>query len=786
MAREASRRGKAALVLMLVLVGTLLAGISAQRVASSDPSTYDATVRWTSYGIPHVTAANWGGLGYGYGYAAAKDYLCLIAEEYVTTAGERSMHFGADATYSLTSNGQSYTNRQSDLYFTLLDENPDLLSSIADYPRPELQELLGGYVAGYNRYLADEGAPVDCAGEAWVRPITREDVVHRVNKVNLIASMGFFAPYMVGAVPPVGAPQDSDAPESVAAALVPSLPTSDTLGLGSNGYAFGSEITTNGRGMLLGNPHFPWQGPERFHQLHLTIPGQVDIMGMSLLGVPLVLIGFNENFAWTHTVSTGWRFSVHELRLVPGDPTAYVVDGEVERMTTREVSADLGDGVASHTFYFSRYGPIINFPVANGQGLSWDPVRAYALHDMNAGNDRTAEQFYQWATAQSFDEFVSDLKTTHGIPWVNTIAASPDGRAMYADVSIVPNYDADKLQRCNTPIGRALYAAARLPVFDGSRSECAPTLDPRAAQPGIIPAEDMPMLITTDWAINANDDAWLPNPAHPLTGYSPMVGPGPSERSARTRMGYVLAAEHEPGSLTLTGLQESLFSDRLYVPETELDAMLPALCTPALGVSNAGQVVDLTAACAALATWDKRAGVESAGLPLFELFWARTPKTWLVPFDANDPVNTPRGFVAADPRVRAALADSVLLMQGAGLAVGATAGEARFVTRDGERIPLHGAAGGLGSPAMLTVPFKAGVGFLEPVHGNSYIQTVTWDDDGAPIAEAVLSYSQSPHDSSPHRADQTKLYSQKQWVRLPFAEADILADPALVTLHLEE
>ena len=784
-------RAKVAVVLVLALVaGSVAAGVVGDRALDAADAEYEATIRWTSYGIPHIEASDWGGLGYGYGYAAANDYLCKIAEEYVTTNGERSRFFGADGSYALTSNGQSYTNRESDLFFTLLKENPDLVASIAEHPRAQIQDAIDGYVAGYNRWLADNADDVskDCAGKPWVRPITRDDVVHRANKLNLIASMGFFAPSMVRASPPL---PDAAIPSAAVdvAGIAERLPTSETLGLGSNGYAFGSEMTENGRGMLLGNPHFPWQGPERFHELHLTIPGEVDVMGMTLLGVPLVLIGFTEHFAWTHTVSTGWRFSLHELKLAPGDPTAYVVDGAIEPMTVRSVTVDLGDGgTASHDFYFSRFGPIISFPVQNvggqGVGLLWTPAVAYALNDANAANGRTVEQFYQWATADSFDEFVADLKATHGIPWVNTIAASADGRALYADVSVVPNFDAAKIQRCNTPVGRALFAAARLPVFDGSRSECAPTIDPRAAQPGIIPADDMPLLITNDWLINSNDDAWLPNPDHPILGYSPMVGPGPSERSARTRMGYVMAAEHEPGSLTLQGLQESLFADRLFIPETELDAILAGACTPAVAISNGGRLVDLREACDALSAWDRRADVDSAGLPLFELFWLRAPKTWLVPFDANDPVGTPRAHASADPRVRAALADAVLLMQGASLPLDATAGEARTTLRHGERIPVHGAAHALGSPAMMTIPFKAGVGFEEPVHGNSYIQTVAWDDDGRPVAEAVLSYSQSPHSDSPHHADQTKLYAQKEWVRLPFAKADILADPELVTLQL--
>ena len=32
---------------------------------------YDVDLRWTSYGIPHVKANDWGSLGYGFAYATA-------------------------------------------------------------------------------------------------------------------------------------------------------------------------------------------------------------------------------------------------------------------------------------------------------------------------------------------------------------------------------------------------------------------------------------------------------------------------------------------------------------------------------------------------------------------------------------------------------------------------------------------------------------------------------------------------------------------------------------------
>ena len=73
----------------------------------------------------------------------------------------------------------------------------------------------------------------------------------------------------------------------------------------------------NGAGMVLGNPHFPWDGAERLYQAQLTIPGKLDVSGGSLYGVPAVLIGQNRHLAWSHTVASAWRFTPFELTLVP-------------------------------------------------------------------------------------------------------------------------------------------------------------------------------------------------------------------------------------------------------------------------------------------------------------------------------------------------------------------------------------------------------------------------------------------------------------------------------------
>ncbi|MEU6238506.1 penicillin acylase family protein, partial [Kitasatospora sp. NPDC047058] len=57
---------------------------------------YTAKIRRTEYGVPHIVARDFGGLGFGYGYAFAQDNLCQLADHVVTLRGERSRWFGPD------------------------------------------------------------------------------------------------------------------------------------------------------------------------------------------------------------------------------------------------------------------------------------------------------------------------------------------------------------------------------------------------------------------------------------------------------------------------------------------------------------------------------------------------------------------------------------------------------------------------------------------------------------------------------------------------------------------
>ncbi|MBK8105278.1 MAG: penicillin acylase family protein [Betaproteobacteria bacterium] len=249
----------------------------------------------------------------------------------------------------------------------------------------------------------------------------------------------------------------------------------------------------------------------RFWQMHLTVPGQIDVMGASTGHGAMVSVGFNKDVAWSHTVSTGKRFTLHELALVPGNATSYLLDGQPVKMTARELTIDVrgADGAQtrkSTTVWTTRWGPVVVVPRA---GLNWTAKTAYALQDANAGNVRFIASWEAINRSRSVQE-IHQAHASLGIPWVNTVAVDRQGNAMYADVSVVPDVDAAQLERCApSKPAAALRVAAGLVVLDGS-SDCGWRRDPASPVPGLTPIQRMPVAIRGDWCTTATTASSTP------------------------------------------------------------------------------------------------------------------------------------------------------------------------------------------------------------------------------------------------------------------------------------
>ncbi|WP_435768810.1 penicillin acylase family protein [Nocardioides sp. SYSU DS0651] len=759
---------------------------------------YRATVRITSHGIPHVVADDWGSLGYGSGYAMARSSICNLADTLITARGQRSRYLGPDGRYDDRVSMEA-SNLQVDALVRDLRNRKvveGLLSSPAG-PSARARKMVRGYTAGINRFLRDnEVSDPACRGAAWIRPDATElDLWYGVYLANLLASTGVFVKEIVEADPPtltepglpdlsaIGLPLPTSEQEvEEFAARVDQEALRRSLGqdgdFGSNATAVGGDASSTGRGMLLGNPHFPWAGRYKFAQQHLTIPGRYDVAGASLIGAPVVNIGWNKDVAWSHTVSTAYRFTPYEYLTVGPGTTYLTANGLVKRAERRFVDVEVRrpDGslaTVREDLYRVPQGYVIDSP---SQFMGWSPLSFWAIRDANAEHLRTIDTFLAMGEATSARDLLRRQDAGGGMPWVNTTAADRRGEVVYADHSVVPHVTDAMADRCMTVIGRLLDVVAGLPGLNGALADgaCAWGADADAQRPGILGPGRLPDVVRRDWVVNANDSYWTPNDEVRLEGYPSIIGCERCERTMRTRMvtQYVVdrLAVGKETPATLRGHQHD---NRVRAAEVmREDGRLDAVCD-ATGEAEA---------CAVLRAWDGRSDTSSVGYHVFEEFVRRAPSgnaLWSVPFDANDPLHTPRGLKTSKPVVDAMRA-AIDHLRAEGVPFDASWGSLQVAgDRGAPAYPVGGGDGDLAGNANAVASRKpvANTDRYKPIsYGSSHIQAVAYLPDGSVDARTILTYGQYENPASPWSADQTLLFSQEKWVRFAWTPAQIRAD----------
>lgn len=673
-------------------------------IQAFDPDgTLSADIRWTTYGVPHVTADNLESMAYGVGFAFARDNLCVLADQIVKYNSERSKYFGPD---QVPGSGDSAHLINDFGYLTvgireLAEENLPRLSANA-------RAMFQGYTAGYNKYLNE--TPVSeqdqsCAGQPWVTNIDSVDLLtYSLGVALLPGAANFLGPMFLAA--PEGKSYLPTPAESAPAALTANLkitpsvtlPEKNPQEMGSNGWGLGSDKTTNGKGMVLGNPHFPHTGNLRFWNFHAQVPGHLNVTGSSLMGLPgAVNIGFNENVAWTHTFSTAEHFVVYQLTLDENDASGmtHIVDGN--RRTIYEKPMQIDVAVApgqtiklNKTAYYTNYGPIIEVP----GNFDWNSSNVFAIKDANLPNLDIVDHWLAMNMATSMDEFKQAFKDYDGVIFNNTMAASSDGQVFYIDDSTVPNLTETAIEQLTTnPLLIQTKAVAGFTVLPGHISQF--DFD------GPVPYEEAPKYEGTDSVQNSNDSYWLTNLSSPISVPNPMYGNEDYQQTLRSRMGQKFI-ETEAGSdntFTPQEVESLLLNNRSYLAEEILDDLL-ALCAAqgATPVNVNGVDVDISGACAALEDWDGTMNIASTGAHVFREFafqFNQAPQ-WEVPFSLESPVTTPTGLLQNDTTLMQ-IAKAVQVIEQAGVAFDAPFGDVQFVERSlpngtasGERLPWGG------------------------------------------------------------------------------------------------
>ncbi|MEM9256645.1 MAG: penicillin acylase family protein [Pseudomonadota bacterium] len=782
-----------------------------------ETSEFSAEIRRTEFGIPHITADDWKGLGYGHGYAYAQDNFCVLMRLVVEASGR-----------SAELMGETQGRLDADFLQRFINGDKESFEQevVAQLPQFAI-DVAEGFTAGMNRYLRETGVDSlpegdqGCRGEPWVAEFDSIDYWMYLRKVALRGSsdQGIFRRALLSVEGPGSAAAQLAPGEALAAGdgLRHASEVLRSVNQGSNALAVGRDSTQDGSGLLLGNPHQPWFGDGAWYQSQLTIPGVYDVAGASLHGTPIIGIGFTKDLAWTHTVSLANRFSLYELQLNPDNPLQYWYDGEWIDIGQEliEVQALQDDGTMEtrgYTFYTSQYGPIVNLraeePLLDGWPMVTGSILAFRDANLDTG-PRLIQQWVEKAQATDLDGYVEALSTI-GNPVFHDIAADRNGDIFYGEISAIPFITQEQLDRCINGLVGPLLADLTTNVIvslDGSDPFCEWGNDPEApAGSNLYGSSQLPQIRSTDYVGNSNNGYWLSDANNPLTGFPVIMGPvgyEGNQQFLRTRIGHLMVEERKAATdglddtplFTFENLKDFMYANRVYGAEVVLDDVLT--------ICNTEPAESVLEACGALAGWDRKVDLDSRGAQVFLEFWSairdelqnpfqnvvQSDEFWAVDFDPEDPLNTPSGIdtsiEANHTRVIAALQRAMDRLGDAGVALDAAWRDVQVLERNDERVPIHGGAGTAGIYGAISVGLSEG-GYINPRAGNSYIQVVTWDDSECPIADVILVPSQSTDPTSPYFADQTKLYSEKEWVRFPFCEEQISATQIGETLQIEE
>jgi penicillin amidase len=200
------------------------------------------------------------------------------------------------------------------------------------------------------------------------------------------------------------------------------------LALGSNDWVVSGVHTDSGKPLLSNDPHLHLGVPGVWYQIQLESP-QVDVTGVSLPGVPAVIIGHNQRIAWGMT-NTGP--DVQDLfieKFNPQHPNQYLYDGRWQQAEIRrEIIHVRGRPDDQFTVRVTRHGPIISHEGGRDLALEWTALKPHALN---------VATFVKLDEAQDWQQFKDALRTFSG-PEQNMVYADADGNIGYYAAGWVP------------------------------------------------------------------------------------------------------------------------------------------------------------------------------------------------------------------------------------------------------------------------------------------------------------------------------------------------------------
>ena len=195
---------------------------------------------------------------------------------------------------------------------------------------------------------------------------------------------------------------------------------------GSNAWVVSGRLTASGKPILANDPHLEWSIPAAWYQVHLKAPG-LNVTGVSLAGIPGVIIGHNQRIAWG---VTNLGFNVEDLYIEKLDPQTgrYAFRGQVEQARSEsEWIRVKGARPVEQREWVTRHGPVAFSE--NG--------RYFALRWAASEPGGFGFPFLDLDRAANWKEFTAVLARYPG-PAQNFVYADVDGNIGYQATGMLP------------------------------------------------------------------------------------------------------------------------------------------------------------------------------------------------------------------------------------------------------------------------------------------------------------------------------------------------------------
>lgn len=204
----------------------------------------------------------------------------------------------------------------------------------------------------------------------------------------------------------------------------PMMPTPPPF-LGSNNWAVSGAKTASGNPILCNDPHLDLSLPSIWFEIQIHTP-EVNAYGVSLPGLPGIIIGFNKDIAWGVTNVGHDVLDWYAIKWLDEQKSRYLLDDQPQKVTEviEEIRVAGRKTPVLDTVKYTVWGPVVYDEPSSPY---YDLAMRWLAHDKPTGNSfHQVGTFLRLMKARNYDDYSEALKG-FDTPAQNFVFASREG-----------------------------------------------------------------------------------------------------------------------------------------------------------------------------------------------------------------------------------------------------------------------------------------------------------------------------------------------------------------------